>query len=151
MPYNDVASADTYFAARYGFAKWGTLTDPVKLSLLTSASQILDQLCTWDGDKTSDAQDGEFPRDGDTTVPQDVKDSECEIAYRIIDEESTSTDAGDPTEKLKAGSVEIGFKVFSKAGNPLVNNLTRTLLSPYGECDFNMQGGGSRAIPMYRG
>ena len=151
MPYNSVADADSYFDARYGYTKWGVLTTANKEAALVSANQILDLLCQWSGEKTDENQENEFPRDGESEAPEAVKVSELEIAYAIVDTGSTSTDAGDSVEKLKAGSVELGFKVTAKAGNPLVNDTVKTLLSPYGNCDFNMGGGSTQTIPVYRG
>jgi len=151
MPYNLIADANAYFAARYGFNKWGALSDAVKESALVSANQILDSLCVWTGYKTSENQEFAFPRNGESVVPDAVLFSECEIAYLIIDNESVSTDSGDSVSELKAGSVSLKFNAISKAGNPLVNGLVKTLLSPLGVCDFNLGTGASKTIPIYRG
>jgi len=151
MPYNSIADANAYFAARYGFNKWGALSDVVKESALVSANQILDSLCVWTGYKTSESQEFAFPRNGETVAPDAVLFSECEIAYLIIDNESVSTDSGDSVSELKAGSVSLKFNAISKAGNPLVNGLVKTLLSPLGVCDFNLGTGASKTIPIYRG
>lgn len=151
MPYNTVPAADTYFSERYGYLKWASLSDPIKTTALVSANQVLDLLCTWDGYKTDPDQENEFPRDGETEAPDDVKTAELEIAYLIVDTNSVETDAGDSLTELKAGSVNLKFRATSKAGNPLVNEITKKLLGPLGQCDFNMGSGSTTLIPSYRG
>lgn len=147
MPYNTNAEADTYFSARFGFDLWGALTEPQKSMSLFSANQILDNLCDWYGDKTVEDQTNEFPRDGETVVPEKIKQAELEIAYNIISTNSVNTNPGDPLEELKAGSVSLKFKVETKGANPLVNDLTRALLKNYGICFF---GGSSRNVRLIR-
>lgn len=147
MPYNTNAEADSYFSARFGFDSWGALTEPQKSMSLFSANQILDNLCDWYGTKTSDTQTNEFPRDGETVVPEKIKQAELEIAFNIISTNSTSTDSGDSLEELKAGSVALKFKVENKGANPLLNDLTKRLLSGYGICFF---GGSSRIVRLIR-
>lgn len=150
MPYNTLGEADIYFTSRYGYGEWAVLTDDVKNSALLSASEILDLLCTWNGVKTDPEQTAEFPRDGESEVPQAVKTSELEITYAIVTTGSTSTKGDDSLTRLKAGPVEMEFKASMNSGNPLINGTVRTLLSPLGECSFNMGGGSSRSIPVYR-
>lgn len=149
--YNTIVEADAYFSALFGYAKWDPLDDPTKQQALNSAQQQLDLLCTWDGSKTVSSQDNEFPRDGETEVPEEVKVSELEIAYAIVDANSTSTAGDDPLSKLVAGPVELEFKAGTNKGNPLVNGTVKILLSPLGSCDFNMKGGSTTQIPLYRG
>lgn len=152
MPsYNTIVEADTYFDEGYGYTKWNPLDDPTKQQALNSARQQLDLLCVWDGSKTDPLQEEEFPRDGETVVPDAVKVSELEIAYAIVDTNSTSTSGEDPLSKLVAGPVELEFKAGANKGNPLVNGTVKTLLSPFGQCDFNMKGGSTTQIPSYRG
>lgn len=150
MPYNTVSEADGYFSARYGFDKWESLTESQKLAALTSASQKLDLLCHWNGYKTDPDQEAQFPRNGETEPPQEVKTSELEIAYLIIDTGSTATESDDSVTMLKAGSVQLEFNSTGKEGNPLINGTVETLLSPLGECSFNMGGGSTLSIPIYR-
>jgi hypothetical protein len=126
------AEATAYFADRFGFDLWTPSTQ--KDAALVSARQILDAYCSWYGDPVSDTQPLAFPRTPDADpVPQDIKDSQCEIAYKIIETGSTSQSADDPLTALKAGAVELNFKA-SKKGNPLMSALVDSLLLPYGFC-----------------
>jgi len=151
MPYNTNVNADTYFSERYGFSLWEALAEPEKTKALNSASQVLDLLCVWDGYKTDENQAGEFPRDGETEVPDAVKYAECEIAYLIVEQGAVNTQGDDALTELKAGPVDFKFKGSKPNGNPLVNPVVRSLLRPLGRCDFNMGGGSTTSIPMYRG
>lgn len=147
--YVDEAAADTYFADKYGTAAWTAASSADKNGALVSATQVLDHLCEWYGNKASDSQALEFPRNYSDAnpVPQDVKDAQCEIALNIITEASVSQDSGDALEELKAGSVTLKFKA-TGAKNPLATQLALDLLAEYGLC----QGGGStRMIPVTRG
>lgn len=151
MSYNTVAEADTYFDARYGYDKWAPLDDIQKQQALTSAQQQLDLKCMWYGDPTDPEQDYAFPRDGDTEVPQDIKDAECEIAYNIVSAGSSSaaTTEADPLSELTAGSVTLKFDTAdaTTTSTSLFNDLTDKLLSPYGLCG----GSGSTSLtPMMR-
>lgn len=145
MSYTTPAEAIAYFAALYGYDQWPT-EEATQQQALNSAQQQLDSLCQWYGYPTDPDQVNAFPREGETEAPQGVKDAECEIAYSIITTGSTSTDAGDPLTELTAGSVSIKFDA-GASSNPLVNDLTTKLLSPYGLC----AGSGSTQItPMMR-
>lgn len=150
MPYNTVAEADSYFSSRYGYDKWAGLSDIQKEAALVSGSQIMDQFCTWNGEKTDEDQEGQFPRDGQTEVPEEVKTSELEVSYLIVFNGSASTTIDDSLTSLAAGSVKLSFNA-SVGGNPLVNPLIKSLLKPFGQCDFNMGGGSTKQIPVYRG
>lgn len=143
--YVNEAEATEYFAARYGFDLWAGEAN--KEGALISAAQQLDQQCTWYGNKVDESQLMAFPRSPDANpTPQEVKDSQCEIAYAIVEAGSTSTDGGDAIKKVKAGSVEVEFKATS-TGNPIVNDLTSKLLSQFGMCSG---GGGTKLIPIER-
>lgn len=151
MPYNTNEEADAYFSARYGYDLWVPLDENQKTQALTSAQQMLDIMCVWSGEPTDPEQDYAFPRDGETEVPEDVKNAECEIAYNVVAQGNTSTEAGNPLSKLKAGSVELNWEADTMPTNPIVNDLTKTLLRPYGLCDFDLGSGTTKQIPSYRG
>jgi len=142
--YVTIQEADDYFADKYGYDKWST--EPNKEGALISAAQQLDIRCTWFDSPVAADQAMAFPRTpGANPTPQNIKDAQCEIAYRIVDTGSTQTNSGDPLTELKAGSVTLKFKA-SSSSNPLINDLTSNLLSPYGLCS----GGSTKLIPIER-
>jgi hypothetical protein len=143
--YVTVAEATAYFAARYGFSAWPA--EAAKDAALVSATQVLDNYAVWFGDKVDESQLLAFPRDPDANpVPQEIKDSQCEIAYLITRQGSASQTPEDALSKLVAGSVELEFKALAK-GNPVVNTLVDSMLAPYGV----VKGSGStKQIPIYR-
>ncbi len=143
--YVTVVEADAYFAAGYDFPKWDS--EPNKEGALVSAAQQLDVQCIWAGDPCDADQAMSFPRTPDCPeIPQNIKNAQCEIAYRIVDTGSTQTDTGDPLTEIKAGSVTIKFKA-SSPGNPLINTLTNKLLSGYGLCSGS---GSTTIVPIVR-
>jgi len=158
MPYNTVEEATGYFSERYGFDLWAEQSVPVQTSALVSANQILDLLAEWYGTKVDIDQDNEFPRSGltftvkvdDNGIPLDIKYCECEIAFKIVETGSTSTLADDSLEELKAGPASLKFKAMVKS-NPLVNGIVKKLLTKYGLCEFNLQQGTTKSIPVLRG
>lgn len=144
--YVTVEEATTYYAARYGFDAWAAST--FKDAALVSAAQVLDNYATWFGDKTDYAQPLQFPRVGidHADVPEEVKDAQCEIAYLIITNQSTSQVADDPLTSLKAGSLALSFNAVKKR-NPLISPLVESLLMEFG---LSSGGGATKIIPVYR-
>jgi hypothetical protein len=137
--------ASAYCSDRYGYEAWDDADDKDKA--LISATDILDGLCIWHGEKLDPDQLLEFPRYPDwSTVPLAVKDAQCEIAFAIITNASVSTDGGDAIEELKAGDVSFKFKARNTA-NPLVNNTVLSYLRNFGYCS----GKGTKIIPVTRG
>lgn len=80
--YATEAGADAYFALEYGYPRWASAADKDKA--LHTATRLLNTL-NYAGGKTDDSQVNEFPRDGETDVPQHIKDATCLIAYSLID------------------------------------------------------------------
>lgn len=139
------AEATTYFADRYGYDAW--VAEANKDGALISAAQILGNYCQWYGYPVVEEQALEFPRYPDADpVPQEIKDSQCEIAFLIITQGSVSQKADDAIEELKAGSVSLKFKATQK-GNPLTNSLVDSLLLPYGLCSGSSS---TKLIPIER-
>ena len=142
--YVTVEEASIYCSERFGYESWEDAENKDKA--LISATDILDGLCVWHGEKLGPDQDLEFPRYPDWgTVPLAIKDAQCEIAFAIIVNNSTSTDGGDAVEELKAGDVSFKFKAKSTA-NPVVNSIVLSYLRSYGYCS----GKGTKIIPVQR-
>jgi len=131
--YVTVLEADAYFAARYGYDSWALLDEATKEQALVSAFSQMNAMCAWYFDMFD-------------PYPQNIKDAQCEIAFAITVTGSTSTDGGDPLTELKAGSVTLKFDAGS-SGNPLVNDLTSSLLADYGMCSGS---GSTKLVPMER-
>jgi len=131
--YVTVLEADAYFSARYGYESWALLAETIKEQALVSAFSQMNAMCRWFEDMSD-------------PYPQDVKDAQCEIAYAITVTGSTSTDGGDPLTELKAGSVTLKFEAGS-TNNPLVSDLTSSLLADYGLCSGS---GSTKLVPIWR-
>jgi hypothetical protein len=83
--YAERTYADNYMAAhRLVTDAWDALNNSKKdiaLQMATAAMENLD----YQGDKTVDTQDLQFPRGGDTTIPIPLQNACCEIAYAFAD------------------------------------------------------------------
>lgn len=148
--YNTNSDADDYFNARFGFEKWGLLTEPNKSKALFSANQILDNICEWFYDKTDSEQTAEFPRNGEIEIPTKIKYAECEIAYLIVENNSVVTDPGAQLIEMKAGPVSMKFDTV-KQSNPLINDLIKIMVSDFGELKQEMSKTSTTIIDFYRG
>lgn len=124
--YADVETADDYLAASVGEAAdaWRDADDTAKARALVSGFRAIDAQ-SWKGEKTDEAQEGDFPRTGlfyrdgsavpSDEVPPEVVQANIELGAMLnagisIDPaEARSTTA----RRLKAGSVEIeNFRQF---------------------------------------
>lgn len=92
MSYNTVEEANTYVSTHYldtdeNRLMWEKLSDENKQVLLNRGKSIIDHL-PLRGRKTCATQTDAFPRNGQTEVPDDVKDAEVEVAlvYANTDE-----------------------------------------------------------------
>ncbi len=85
MPqYISNSDANTYFTERFNSPLWNTKTEAEKTAALATATRIIDTL-NFEGEKTDEAQELEFPRGGDTTIPVAIQYACCEIAYCLFD------------------------------------------------------------------
>jgi hypothetical protein len=78
------SDGDDYFAERMYHDIWDGATNDEKLRALTTASDMIDRLA-YAGDKTDPEQDREFPRGGDTDVPNDIMLATIELANSLLD------------------------------------------------------------------
>lgn len=90
-----MAEAVTYFDTRYDTSgDWSGSTDAQKTGSLLAAAQALEGLC-YPGAITTDTQSLQFPRTGvhkrngltyedSATIPQRIKDAQCEWAGAIV-------------------------------------------------------------------
>jgi hypothetical protein len=83
-PYITVEDAETYFSGRLNSDAWDDSTDQEKLKALITATRRIDSL-NYIGVKANALQDLEFPRLGQSIVPDDIKDACCELALVLLD------------------------------------------------------------------
>jgi len=93
--FSDVASADTWFADRFGYGDWAltTTTTTIKEQLLVAASQRINQEL-FIGKTTTDLRDLQFPKKNiydrfddliaDTVVPDTILAAVYEQAYSLL-------------------------------------------------------------------
>lgn len=83
--YISLAAANTYFnEERLITAAWIAANNSERTKALKEATRRIDRL-NFRGSKTSATQDNQFPRDGDTAVPQDIMRGCAEVAYALLD------------------------------------------------------------------
>lgn len=82
--YATESEAQTYFDSRLHTEPWDDASTTDRSKALAQATKIIDRL-NFSGEKTESTQELQFPRGGDTEVPQDIKDASAEIALALLD------------------------------------------------------------------
>lgn len=82
--YGTIEDGDDYFALKLNSDAWDNAEENDRLKALTEATKIIDSF-NYIGDKTSEAQENEFPRGGDLTVPAEIQGACFEIALKLLD------------------------------------------------------------------
>lgn len=149
--YVTVLEADDYFSDRFGKEAWAAETN--KEGALISAAQFLDLACSWYNSPCEVDQKMAFPRIPDCpNVPQAVKDAQCEIAFSMVSSGGSETGAEPEMKKLKAGSVEMEWFESGVTNSSLMPDISKALLSSYGDCSASsLAGGSTRIIDSPRG
>lgn len=101
--YGTVLDATNYFSKRLNSLAWANATNEDRVAALTEATRLIDNL-NFKGDKTDVDQYLEFPRDGDTSIPYNIKFATYELAWKLLD-------GGDPDieiELLRSESEQYG-------------------------------------------
>lgn len=83
-PYCNLDFANIYFLSCLGTAPWDEATDENKEKSLLRATIVIDRL-NYAGEKTDSDQRRQFPRGGDTTIPENIKFAACHIALALLD------------------------------------------------------------------
>ncbi len=83
-PYCSVDFANLYFLSCLGTAPWDDASDADKEKALLRATILIDRL-NYAGEKTDADQRRQFPRGGDTVIPESIKFSACHIALALLD------------------------------------------------------------------
>jgi hypothetical protein len=80
--YGTLDEAITYFGERLNTTPWDNAIPGDKIKALYMATRCIDRL-NIAGTKADDGQERQFPREGDTVVPDDIKLAcfECAIAF----------------------------------------------------------------------
>ena len=85
MPaYISVSAATDYFANRLNTQPWDDAVGTDCEKALNMATDAIDRL-NFLGEKADSSQENQFPRLGDTEVPQDIQEACAEIALRLLD------------------------------------------------------------------
>lgn len=82
--YATIVEAQSYFDARLHTEAWDEADDATRDKALCQATRIIDRL-NFLGCKTEENQALQFPRDGDTDIPDDIKSATDELALALLD------------------------------------------------------------------
>lgn len=139
------AEADSYFADRLYADDWTGATSGDQEKALLMAKRLLDQQ-PFAGERTSTDQILAWPRSGisgvdSATVPQAIKDAQCELALAFLREDLTADDGTRGVRSLRAGSVAIEYD--GRAPAKRLPDAAHALLEP-----FLSLTGGPNSIPM---
>lgn len=74
---------ETYFFQRLNVGAYDNASRTDRLKAATMATKSIDRL-NFHGNKADSSQTLEFPRGGDSSVPQDIKDACCEILLALL-------------------------------------------------------------------
>lgn len=136
--YVSLASADTYFENRLYSDEWTAASDEDKEFALKQATKMIDRF-SFIGAITSLGQILSWPRIGvvdkegrvvgQSTVPTEILDAACELAFAIIKKDYVSDSDQAGIREIEAGSVRIRWE-----GSATIRRLptvVREILLPY--------------------
>jgi hypothetical protein len=115
--------ANIYFSNRVFVENW--VASKNKDKYLITAFNLLESSFEWLYDKTSEDQVQEFPRNGETAVPQRIIDAQCEIALLLVNSES---DLERPDKYMKYDKTTIQTSNVS-----MFNDIILNLIKDYGK------------------
>jgi hypothetical protein len=138
--YTSVTDADTYFTAHGSPATWTAATTAEKEGALRTARQWMDHAFDWKGVIVDDDQVLDWPRDqvyddegraiATTTIPQALKDAQCEAALEHLTSSlSTPVARGGMVKRTKVGPLEKEFMDGAPGGR--IRSFISGLLGPY--------------------
>jgi Putative DnaT-like ssDNA binding protein len=86
VAYTDIPTATAYLATRLSMFSmpWDMATDADRMAALCTATEMIDRL-NFLGCKTDEVQVLQFPRDGDTTVPEEIVRATVLCAVILLD------------------------------------------------------------------
>lgn len=140
--YATEATAQIYFDTRLNAEAWDDASSVDRVKGLAQATRIVDRL-NFLGTKTVAAQENQFPRGGDLTIPEDVIFATCEISLALLDGVSPELEFENVfMTSLGYGGVRSSFDRSTKAMHILagVPSFTAwTYLHPYLRDPHNME------------
>jgi len=113
--YISLADAELYFEGRLHSSVWTAAVTGIKNQALAHAARVIDRYVNWIGWKTLDTQAMQWPRAGiyydgskywsdtsyqiewevysvaDNSIPQEIKDAQCELALVLIGSDTQKT------------------------------------------------------------
>jgi hypothetical protein len=84
MSYCDEYDTEDFFATRINAEEWDNATTVNRTKALETATRAIDRL-RFKSQKTDSNQANEWPRGGDTEVPNDIKIACCEEALSLLE------------------------------------------------------------------
>ena len=140
--YITLNEAEEYLADRFGFVTWQS--SEYQEVALVSAARLLDTQLTWKYSKTEADQTMQWPRTGfdeavfgfdEDTVPQLVKDAQCELAFDLIESGGIKSafQSSDNLKRIKADVVELEYRAngVQKLSNSRVPSHIKIMLKSY--------------------
>jgi hypothetical protein len=114
--YATLAEAEAYVLSVPMIPDWTASTDPIKNAALAQAARMMDTML-WKGTPASlSTQALQWPRAWVTdrygygvpsaTIPQKIKDAQCEFALRLIADDRAADAGGLVPSKMKVGTLE---------------------------------------------
>lgn len=82
--YISVSAATDYFSQKLNTEAWDNADQADCEKALFMATDAIDRL-NFVSQKTDETQEHQFPRNGDTVVPQDIQEACAELAIRLLD------------------------------------------------------------------
>lgn len=153
--YCSVSDGDTYHERRLHTSTWDDSDDETKERGLMWATQLLDSLVGWYGQKTSDTQALEWPRSGvvdrndftidNDTIPSWLKDATAEFARLLIAEDRTAEPDTLGFKFMKADVLEAEIDPRDRRG--ILPPSVGALVAAYGQVGG---GGGTRFAKAVR-
>ena len=119
--YTTVEEADAYHEAHLYASTWTDASTANKEAALVWATRLLDEVCEWDGTKSTNEQALRWPRGGATDadgvpfdvdeIPQELKHATAEFARHLLasDRFQVRDDAKGGLHSVSAGPVSVTF------------------------------------------
>lgn len=139
--YVTMDEADTYFSTRLSMEQWIEYTESLQESALLEAAERLDQE-EYLGQIVSHEQAMKFPRYGiideesrvviSTTIPQRVKNAQCELALALLISPETFTDGGlEQFSSVSVGQGDLALTIRGGATTAKMPSQVSRLLQPF--------------------
>lgn len=130
--YGTLAEAEAYFATRFGGSQFASLaTNTLKENALLMATVLLDSYCTWAGYPTSTEQKLQFPRNGSTVIPEQIKKAQFEIAEAVVVQGGGTAEDSLALKKMEVDVISFEWNPSNSSTDVYYNRLVRNYLDPF--------------------